>query len=110
MWKITFAYFTLLLHSNNYVTSYDNGVGKWPGHDCNKEHKDFFKQGQRERKGVPVPGIALSQGQTDENRPDQVAATAAIFLPEKKTTTAGTGKIVGKDKGPSVMSVTGETG
>lgn len=85
MWKITFAYFTLFLHSNNYVTSDDNGVGEWPGHDCNKEHKDFFKQGHRERKGVPIPGIALSQGQTDENRPDQVAATAAIFLPEKKT-------------------------
>ena len=64
--------------------SVDNDAGEWLGHDCNKECKDFFKQDQRKRKGVPIPGIALSQGQTEENRPDQVSATAAIVPTGKK--------------------------
>lgn len=62
----------------------DNHVGEWLGHYCNKECEDFFKGDKRERKGVPIPGIVLSQGQTDENRPDQVFAIAAIAPTGKK--------------------------
>lgn len=56
----------------------DNDAGKWPGHDCNKEYKDFFKEDQRKRKGIPILGTALCQGQTDDVRPELVSATAAI--------------------------------
>jgi len=60
--------------------------------------KGFFKQDQKERKEVPIPGTALSQGQTDANRPDQVATTTAIAPTGEKKHTAGTGKSIGKDK------------
>lgn len=70
----------------------DNHVGEWLGHYCNKECEDLFKGDKRERKGVPIPGIVLSQGQTDENRPDRIFATAAIAPTGKKKITVGTRK------------------
>lgn len=56
----------------------DNDGSEWPGHDCNKEYKDFFKEDQRKRKGIPVLGPALCQGQRDNGRPEPVSTTAAI--------------------------------
>lgn len=62
----------------------DNDAGEWPGHDCNKEYKDFFKEDQRKRKGISVLGTALFQGQTDDSRPEPVSATAAVVPSGKK--------------------------
>lgn len=74
--KNTFSCFTLFLHGKftwqDHIAA-DNDAGEWLGYDSNKEYKDSFKEEQRKRKGIPILGPALCQGQTDV-----VFATAAI--------------------------------